>query len=194
MGFKDREIEIKLHTGSLSFLETKDILESFFNRNSDLDDFSQDTYWKIPNQERAFSRLRNLGNEKFQLTIKKEDKLDTRDRIEIDLDLEPTYKYSILAYQDIAFGPSVGKITKRYAVWFMDDLNKYKTVSCYAIQVNGKDIDGTFIEVEGPSMEYVETLTDSIMTRITDLKHCSGSLYNMFINPRRNSVYDWGQL
>lgn len=192
MGFRDREIEIKLHTKSLNFAEVQNLLSDYLESDADLQDFSTDTYWQVPSQPQAFARLRDLGD-RFQLTIKKEDKLDHRDRIEIDLDLEPTYVYSIMSYQNIAFGPSVGNIEKTYAVWFLNE-STHNTVSCYTIKVNGQEIDGTFIEIEGTTIEFVETITERVREFLVDAKESNGSLYNMYLKPGRNSVYDWGQL
>lgn len=98
-----------------------------------------------------------------------------------------------MSYQDIAFGPSVGNIEKTYAVWFLNE-STHNTVSCYTIKVNGQEIAGTFIEIEGTTIEFVETLTERVREFLVDAKESNGSLYNMYLKPGRNSVYDWGQL
>lgn len=182
MGFRDREIERKFHTDSLSFQGMGLVLSHLLKKSPYVEGESTDHYWKISNDRNSFSRLRE-HEDHYEITIKKEDNGTYSDRIEIDLKLQPTSRDSVIAYQEIAFGPSVGYINKKYAVYFLG--SKWDTVSFYEIKVKGKKIPGIFIEVEAKDIGTVDETANMLKSRVPGLKEVGTSLFNRYLRDEK---------
>jgi hypothetical protein len=180
MGYRGRETERKLTTDLLSYDQVVYELTSLIS-TPHMQDYSTDWYWDVPNTKDTFARVRQYPDGHFEMTIKQEDKGIYQDRIELDIPTRTDVpKYDIMAYNEIAFGPRIGTIKKHYSVWFLDDA-KHNSVSCYKIEVNGKEIDKVFVEVEGTSLEYVDAVLKQLPFLMTE---CEGSLYTMYLKPK----------
>ncbi len=177
MGFRDREIEKKFHTPieDLEFLVRRLGLD---NANI-VSGGSTDHYWAIPHDTSAFARLRE-HEDHFEMTVKKEDQGHYSNRIEIDLKMQPTFIGTIIAYHDVAFGPRTGTIRKVYKVTQIGE-TKWETLSLYRIHVNGFPVPGTFIEVEGRTLEFVNTFVERLHAMLPNLTAETQSLYMKYL-------------
>src|ERR1043166_7839500 len=89
MGYKNRELEVKLEVGNSSLPSVIHALKYAlqYTDATERSGSSVDTYWHIPwlESKSAFFRCRERDGIR-QLTLKAEDRGDSTDRIEVDLD------------------------------------------------------------------------------------------------------------
>ena len=178
MGYKNREIEVKLvveNADSLS--KINNILKKHFKKKSKRQrvGISKDAYWRTPRTSKAdFIRLRCYSGGRAQLTVKHTDKGDNLDRVEIDLEIDDSKKASLMLSS--VFGSSLGFIHKRYSTYFLD--NEDTTVSLYQI-VNDKRV---FLEVEARSKKEVFSLIKEVEGILPNykLKREKRSLFQLF--------------
>jgi hypothetical protein len=184
MGYRDREIEVKIDVeGAASLKQLYDRFSEFVEEiHSDYDLLigkSYDEYWSTPKASVAnFARLRRTTDGKAQLTVKAQDKGDNIDRVEIDVEVED-YK-TAKKFMEAIFGAGE-KLSKRYYVFFLE--NDDTTISLYQIT---KD-PSIFIEVEARTKSRVKVLINRIIERFPDLKlsMIDKSLFQMYIEGKK---------
>lgn len=188
MGYKNREVEIKLLVASRFNVNTVNAavakaLENYPRCRENIVGFAADTYWKAPEDSNAdFVRLRILdepdskGNTS-QITLKSSDRGNNVNRVEVDLGISDTAQGNTLL--TMMLGDPQGQVTKRYTVYFLED--EHTTVSVYKV-VRDKRI---FVEVEGKSMKSVKQITRDLLEVGLEFDgRCKGSLYNMFVEKK----------
>lgn len=140
---------------------------------------STDTYWHLPGDVGAdFARMRELEDGRTQITVKAQDRGDSVDRLEIDVDTytAPSRVGKLLRNM---LGKPAGKIGKEYYVYWISN-SDHTTISCYSVN-EGNDV---FIEVESTSKDEVLQLELKILEKLSDkvsIKRADGSLYEMYI-------------
>lgn len=184
MGYKNREIEVKIAVDGVSSLKQLDNLFSPFIEElySDFDLLigkSYDEYWNTPrNSLASFARLRKTTDGKAQLTVKSQDKGDNIDRIEIDLEVDD-YRQA-KRFMEAIFDEGE-KLSKKYYVYFLE--NDDTTISLY--QVTGDP--NIFIEVEARTKTRVKNLISEIVKQFPQLTlyRIDKSLFQMYIEERK---------
>lgn len=191
MGYKNREIEVKLEvqgTSSINLVNRE--IDSLFSdvRFKLIEGFSADTYWnKVNNPHKlGFFRVREMEDGTCQLTVKEQDKGNNLDRIEIDLSSHDTPKQAKLLMTQL-LGPSIGVIKKKYYVHILDSKHEERpTVSVYKISGD----DRVFVEIEAHSKKEVDRLLESVDFRFQakgmTLKTETNSLFSIFIKGAKN--------
>jgi adenylate cyclase class IV len=187
MGFRNREKEVKLEIlNQTSLHNVATVIAMHIGSKAVVHDTSTDVYFSVPktlNKKLAkvakfpFLRVRRKGeNGSSELTLKYEDRGGNKDRVEIDartLDYDNTIE--ILS---LITGNSVGKITKEYYVFFLDNNNT--TISVYTVL--GQKTKKLYLEIESTSLKRVYSLKNQITKACDlDLKDEPKSLYRLFI-------------
>lgn len=186
MGFKNREIEVKLwakgattYNTMCNFVEAA--VQSFYPKYDIEDDLvvgnATDIYWPAPRDGMGdFVRLRKTAKG-GQITLKSTDKGNNVDRVEIDLEVHD-YKQAkelMLALH----GKPKATVTKKYQVYFLE--NQFTNVSVY--QVKGDD--RIFVEVEAKTKTRVKEIIQALMAapkRPSDeFVWIQSSIYEMFV-------------
>ena len=198
MGYKNREIEVKLlATSYVSLHHVNQIVESwvsdFHPEYSYIYGDASDLYWKTPKaSEGDFVRLRRT-NSRAQITMKATDRGDITDRKEIDLEIDDYNQAKILMYG--VHGEPLSSVRKRYHVYFLE--NEDTTVSVYQIF---KD-DKVMIELEARDEKRVRDMVLSLHESYPNLglKWLRSSVFNMFVEnkePKSRPVesYLWRQI
>lgn len=176
MGYKNREIEVKLLVkGCKSLLKVDSFCRELFKPIHTITDERTDYYWAAPATD--FVRIRQLEKKKTgmgQMTVKKCDRGDNFDRLEIDLDIINACQGIKLKTAEYGIEPK--KLKKRYTVLFLD---KFDTnVSVYQI-ANDCNV---FIEVESRSSKKVNKIVDVLKKSLPfPLETIKKSLYDIFI-------------
>lgn len=184
MGYKDREIEIKMVVQGTSRMKTvTDALDKYFDSDSCeriIDGSSKDVYFKPPKGAKAdFMRVRFAANKSDQsyFTIKYTDRGSNIDRVEKDVPVgDAELMVSVLT--DI-HGPQHGEIYKKYKVYF---LSHDDTVSVYQI----KGDDRVFVEVEATTeVKMQKFLKETQACLPYELVRSTKSLYQMFLGDQK---------
>lgn len=196
MSFKGREIERKLVADSLelSLFGAETLIRSYLRVRPDLalsrveEGDSSDIYWNVPGSGKTFIRTREYSKGLTQLTVKKEDRSGTLNRIEIDLNV--TSKLSdIVRFNKTLYGPEAGMVRKRYTVFWLND-SEHMTISCYQVKINGTEKPFTFIEIEGTDETWVESHSFNLKRLNKNLSDAKGSLYTLFLEaPADDTIY-----
>ncbi len=191
MGYKNREIEIKLlcemqdgKTPSMKQIEriVEDTLGEGIVRT--ISDQSADVYWDLPKSVPGdFVRLRkiNSADHDYQLTVKATDRnLGNVNRVEVDITVDRKTGYDF-AHQISLGGSIAGSVKKKYIIFFLDEHEEGTTVSCYSV-VGCKNI---FIEVEARSIAKVKEVTKKIARSLDEasiaVSKVDRSLYDIFV-------------
>ena len=178
MGYKNREVEIKLMANSSSLPNVMRDVEAWVESINPVLDYLEgnatDLYWDAPERGKGdFVRLRR-NSTNAQITMKGTDKGDIINRIEIDLEVED-YKQSKILMEAL-HGEPVEKVKKKYHVFFLE--NDDTTISIYQV---AKD-DRVFVEVEARTKTRVKALVKSLMS-YSKYRYdwINSSLYNIFV-------------
>jgi len=187
MGYKNREIEWKLLCEDFTNMshvdkivkETLSKLEIGLCRPI-LEGCATDVYWPAPEESRAdFVRLRTLDEADengctAQITLKKSDRGDNVNRVEVDLAVgEPAQGNKLLT---VMLGDPLGQVTKRYTVYFLE--NVHTTISVYKVLRDRR----VFVEVEGTTLKRVKELTKLLMDNGgLKFKRSPRSLFDIFV-------------
>lgn len=186
MGYRDREIEIKLEVQGLSFQEVNQALSSLYSSGMDRMVYgkSSDTYWHLPSSVGAdFARMRELEDGRTQITVKAKDRGNAIDRMEIDVETF-TAPSRVARLLKSMLGKPGGKIEKQYYVYWIDD-DQHTTISCYIVD---QDPGKVFIEVESTNESQVLTLEAQVLEVLADkakVGRAAGSLYDMYISDKK---------
>lgn len=183
MGYKDREIEVKLLTKSARSMKRVNVfvhnaLENQYQCRPIIVGSATDIYWQAPEDSDAdFIRLRELDNTddkgcNSQITLKYSDKGGNINRVEIDVPIGDKAKGAkLLTY---LLGDPLGTITKDYVVYFLDD--EHTTVSVYQV-IKDKRV---FVEVEAKTMQRVRQIIDLISGQY-EYERVQQSLFELFV-------------
>jgi len=168
------EIEKKYVIEDMSLKKAIDTLSSLYLKKDKVSGCSKDVYWTPPTslkKKADFIRVRDLGEQRSQLTLKKCFNQHNTTRLEIDVNtLHPT-KATDFATQ--LFGKPAGAITKKYFCVF---LSKTTNISIYRI-VGDKRV---FLEIEAANIETVDAV-HAELKQTFKMKHEKKSLYQLFI-------------
>lgn len=147
----ERELERKfVVAGGVSFDRAEYLLTIMFNRPR-LSGSHVDKYWVTGGAD--FVRLR--GNSR-ELTVKVTDLGTTTNRVEENVVVEEASMLSAERLLTIVLGPSVGALTKKYAVFSKDGVE----VSLYSVE--GDPEGRLFLEVEAEHMDDVDRVSESL--------------------------------
>jgi len=186
MGYKNREIEVKLLVESAkSYTQVNQIVSDFmevlYPDFEKISGRSYDLYWAAPKDSNAdFIRLRRTDDRRAVITLKASDNGNNVDRVEIDLEVDDYDQSKEIL---IALRGDPVKLTKRYDVYFLE--NSDTNISVY--QVSGDD--KVFIEVEGRTSHRVNELCHKLNNlfchgMMINLHQVNNSLYQMYIQKR----------
>ncbi|MEM4379122.1 MAG: CYTH domain-containing protein [Thermoplasmatales archaeon] len=191
MGFKNREIELKLqlvtdqsYNKLLESLEQH--LEVYYPEYETIHSKAADYYWDVPKSAEAdFIRLRKKDSGKGgTITIKSTDKGSNVDRAEIDVDIED-FKQG-LALMTALYGSPKEKVNKKYHVLFLE--NDHTNYSIYQIEKDRR----IFLEIEARSGKRVAELVESFIKAKPEFQFVSiqSSIYEMFVKKKDPKVND----
>jgi len=178
MGYRNREIEIKLKVSSnkttrINMENLSNIIQKgLINFKKEVGS-STDLYYYSPFNKSAFIRLRKSGK-KSQITTKIKDRDSILDRVEIDLEITDPKQAEI--FLDTVFKQKAGEITKKYIVFILE--NEFTTISIYKVLFD------VFIEIEATTIKRILELEDKITKSLNDscnLKRIDKSLFEMYI-------------
>lgn len=190
MGYKNREIEVKLlidEDGSLPYyrkLTEKWLEECDAGCGFDyVKGNASDLYWNAPSKGVGdFVRLRKNPGDNAQVTTKSTDRKDITNRIEIDLEVD-NYKQARILMEAL-HGDPVESVKKRYHVYILE--NKDTTVSVYQID-NDKRV---FVEIEARSEKRVRELVSSFTEFVDhECRWVKSSIYEMFVLKNNVETY-----
>lgn len=183
MGYRNREIEVKMLAAGIKGLSTivERIERALKGETQEvIIGNAADLYWKAPRSGEAdFVRLRRMSNasNEGQITLKATDKGSNVDRVEIDLHVDD-YKQArtlMLALH----GEPMEEVTKKYHVYFLE--NADTTVSVY--QIRGDD--RVFVEVEARTQKRVKEIIHTLMVdKSTEYLWVQSSVFDMFVQKR----------
>lgn len=177
MGYKNREIELKLEVKNVKKIEdvTKK-LEKIFNYRKTVKGKSKDLYWGASKSSKAdFVRLRLYPDGLPQVTVKYTDKGSNFDRVEIDVNVDDAE--NAIQLMNSLFGKPKGEIVKEYQVYFLD--KEDSNISVYKI----KNDPRIFLEIEARSKEKVLEISNSVKQYSPELsvKRVGKSLFQLFL-------------
>lgn len=179
MGFRNREIEVKLEVMSKDSLADlrRDIYRAYHDDCSQIiNGYSKDVYFGTPGLKGDFARVRyGRKGELSQLTVKYTDK-NLNDRVEIDVPTNNPKAAEAFCRQ--LFGPPDGEIKKKYHVYF---LNSHSNIAIYQI----KNDPRVFVEIEATTRKRVDNILNVFQKKFPDLKlkQSTKSLYQLFVVP-----------
>jgi len=179
MGYKNREIEVKLLVlGTSSMKTVNGHLESLFPDPEDLIiGKSKDVYFLPPPKSKVdFARVRYYPDKDGgQMTIKASDKGNNVDRVEIDVEVSDCDQSVKFLSSLLGTEPS-GTLTKRYIVYFLD--KRDTTVSLYQVVGDSR----VFLEVEARSMDKVNRLLAELKKTVPfEMQQVHSSLFQLFV-------------
>lgn len=182
MGYKNREIEVKLLVNDKPTYRTvcnnvEEFLRQEYPDRTTITGRSSDTYWRAPHRSvAAFVRLRQNPHGKAQITLKSNDKGDNVDRVEIDLEVDDFAQAKELLA--VLHGEELEKVTKRYNVYFLE--NSDTNIAVY--QIVDDPQERVFVEIEGRSIKRVNSLVKGF-TEWTGWNFLvvNSSIYEMFV-------------
>lgn len=147
---------------------------------------SRDTYWHLPNEVGAdFARMRELEDGRTQITVKAEDRGNSIDRMEIDVETF-TSPYRVQKLIQAMIGRHASRLEKEYYVYWIRE-NDHTTISCY--HISGTPPDLVYIEVESTEINQVLALETKVLEKFADVAtvgRASGSLYDMYVRGWKN--------
>lgn len=175
MGHNNREIEMKLVArGHTDLSKLSDLIGSNLKSVKITRGASKDVYWKAPGGKKDFIRVRFMEDGRAQITLKRIDKGDTFDRVEIDLEAsDPDQAVTLL---ESLLGKPMGIVKKAYTVFWAD--TKDTTVSAYKVFGDKR----VFVEIEARSKAKVETLRTHLEKKAgLKLERINKSLFQIFV-------------
>ncbi len=192
---RTREIEQKLIVKGSSLEDVNVLMRHFCSKSTkSVYGYSKDTYWHTQIYK-TFVRMRERDGIR-QLTVKSEDRGDSLNRLEIDLDCtSPTSLIS--EFNKALFGRQAGVVEKKYYVYW---LGEGLTICCYQCTVDGELKPEIVIEVEGETEEEVAAYSDKLIQFYSigmTIEKASGSLYHMYLEEKglkelpHNPEYDY---
>lgn len=189
MGFKNREIEVKMLATGVRTLQTMVQRVERQLADSEPDIIignAGDLYWPAPRDGQGdFVRLRRLSNasNKGQITLKSTDKGDNVDRVEIDLPQEDYKQAKVLMVA--LHGKPREEVIKKYHVYILE--NEDTTVSVYQV----RNDDRVFVEVEARTRKRVkEIIKDLMADNLTEYQWVQSSVYDMFVQKKTMKLQD----
>jgi hypothetical protein len=177
MGYQNREKEVKmLVIGCSDRAKLDRICRRAFKPISVINKVTRtDFFWKARGAD--FTRIRQMGTSFTgwgQMTVKKTDRGDISDRIEIDLEVKDVGQAVRLKICETGKKPRT--ITKTYTILFLD--TNETNISVY--QVKGSK--HVFIEVEARTSKVVQKVLRKLHKAIPfEMKRMQNSLYDMFV-------------
>jgi hypothetical protein len=177
MGFNNREKEIKLLVeGCADRKKIDKLCRKLFRPVHTVDNKQRtDYFWTSPKCN--FYRVRQMGDKisgPGQTTVKKCDKGDNVDRLEIDVDVDNALQ--AIKQKTADTGKKPDTVCKIYSVLFLDD--KETNISVYQV-ANDKNV---FIEVEARNLRQVNQIVNSLKDLLPyNLRQIKNSLYEMFV-------------
>lgn len=179
MGYKNREIEVKLLMQNVASMKAVDkhLQEMFPDPEDLIIGKSKDVYFFPPEGSKAdFARVRFFPDrDGGQMTIKWSDKGNNVDRVEIDVEVSDCDQ-AVSFLEAFTGQKASGVINKRYIVYFLD--KRDTTVSLYQV-VNDSRV---FLEVEARRMEKVDKLLEDIKKHIPySAERVNKSLFQLFV-------------
>lgn len=184
MGYKNREIEIKLLVTGYNYQTACDFVEStvkkLYPKYDTEDDFvvgnATDIYWPAPRDGVGdFVRLRKTSKG-GQITLKSTDKGSNLDRVEIDLEVED-YKQAKELMLSL-HGKPQATVTKKYNVYFLE--SEFTNVSVYQVKGDGR----IFIEVESKTKGRLKEIIKELLKDAEESSSWTwiqSSIYDMFV-------------
>jgi adenylate cyclase class IV len=185
MGFKNREVEVKLLLSGASGYDkicafVEGVAKGLYPKYDTEDDLvignATDIYWNAPRSGIGdFVRLRKTSKG-GQITLKASDKGNNIDRVEIDL-VVGDYKQA----KELMFalhGDSKATVTKKYNVYFLED--EHTNISVYQVKNDGR----IFVEVEAKSKTRVREIIKALLANADkswEWKWIQSSIYDMFV-------------
>lgn len=207
MSVRNREIESKWEIFGAGLMEVNEYLHDILGHvvRKKIHGKSTDTYWPIPNPEVIgdFFRVRDLGDGKYQMTVKGKDRGSNENRLEIDIDTADASLHKLVRFGRALLGKPAGQITKEYYVYWPTQ-NEYTTISCYEIESPGETelvirddlqrdvviVHRTFVEVETTSKEdlkkWEEIVVGGLSKEQIEVKRAPGSLFEMYIEEKKS--------
>jgi hypothetical protein len=187
MSYRNREIESKWIIPAASLEEVRKVLDYCCKfPKKVITGKSRDTYWSAPTDESKaqFVRVRVLGPNRSQITVKDAYKEDSNSRLEIDVESSSSAN-SIHSLLKALLGPPAGAVTKEYVVYWPED-SEHITISAYIVE--GYD-NKVIVEIEATTQEQVTSMCGDIVPELMDVflgvEEARGSLYDMFILGRK---------
>lgn len=192
MGFRHREIEVKLLVMNMDLETVNRHLKSLFSTEITRTIFgsSVDTYWSLGEDVKGqFIRMRERDGIR-QITVKGKDRGSNINRIEIDVDSTSDVS-TINKLLNAAHGKAAGRIGKTYYVHWLEGESEHTNVCCYCVEPE-------FMRVYPHIVIEVESTTESKMLEIEAkvsshfsrqgyvIERAPGSLYEMFINTKES--------
>lgn len=188
MGYRDREIEVKLEViGQKSIEEiAQEVGETFKTSRAPVYGISKDVYFKAPYAKgySAFARVRHMpeGEKKpSQITVKIcDNKSGNLDRIEADCDVHSANQATVV-FTYLLKKPA-GEVVKEYWVWFLED-DEHTTVSVY--RVIGDKKNRVFVEIEAKTRREVMALWKKLEKNASfRMKRVKENLFQLFVIKR----------
>jgi adenylate cyclase class IV len=186
VGYKDREVEIKLLVTSHDCLygsvnrHIRKFVAEIFPEYEEISGNSFDLYWKTSEHAMAdFVRLRR-NRSGACVTMKSTDRGDNVDRVEVDLSVD-SFKQAHSVLSGI-FPEAPTKVKKKYNVYFLE--NEDTTISVYA--VDGDKANNVFVEVEARTLTRVKDLVKQLVEK-TEWEYAwsKSSLFNIFVQEQK---------
>ena len=144
---------------------------------------ASDLYWHTPaSSDGDFVRIRRLGKDRAQITMKSTDMEDITNRVEVDVEIED-YHQGLTLCKGL-FGEPIESVKKKYHVYLLE--NEDTTVSVYQVSKDKR----VFIELEARGVSRVRKLTKSLMDFCEDdeFKWIKSSVYDMFVEKQEMKV------
>ena len=198
MGFKNRELEIKLLlTGASGYESVCKFVEStvkkLYSSYSTDDDLvignATDIYWNAPRAGIGdFVRLRKTSKG-GQITLKATDKGSNLDRVEIDLEVHDYKQAKELMFS--LHGDSKATVTKKYNVYFLE--NEFTNVSVYQVKGDSR----IFVEVESKTKGRLKEIIKELLNSADESYRWTwiqSSIYDMFVcnkKPKEANIKDF---
>lgn len=186
MGFRNREIEVKLIVEGTSLDKLHSILAEHLSSHGVDDQIygkSADWFWALPEKaEGQFLRLRDLGSIR-EMTVKARDR-DLLNRLEVEIQTKSSLNQCKRLIKSM-YGKSDGKITKEYYVFNIEGL-AHSAISVYDVEVEGQPkFKDMIVEIEmlteSNILHWEKEITSVLREAGLKVYRAPGSLYEMFI-------------
>jgi adenylate cyclase class IV len=187
MGWKNREREFKFEvTGKGLTLDklAAAIQELFaYETTETIVNCKPDLYWNPPAGARAtFARLRKLDGDLCQMTIKWNDKGNTKNRVEVDVEIHDYAKGKM--FLEHLLGKYAKRITKKYFVYILGD--EFTAVSVYKVRGDKR----LFVEAEAKTIKKVKAMTKKLQSLPYKFEYVPFSLFALTNQPKKSSDHD----
>ena len=183
MSYRNREIESKWIVTARSLDQVRMVLDQCCKYPKKvITGRSKDTYWTAPNNDSKaqFVRVRVLGPNQSQITVKDAYKEDSNSRLEIDVE-SSSNATSIHSLLKALIGPPAGAVTKEYVVYWPED-SEHVTISAYIVEGYENKV---IVELEATTEKQVSDMCAQIVPELMDVflgvEEAKGSLYDMFV-------------